>query len=270
MHWFNRNKEWFLSGVGVTIIIALCTWWTSNGETQEQISTANQTQIIHGGQGIQAGRDVYINQIQEKDKKLVEDIIKRLSPDNIRSKSIKLVERELGTPVEESADSKTFVKDGYRISISDFIDDKSYRTISIGPVETALSTDLPKIQIGGVWGEFKKGFGYLTVGDVIDSYGSCEISDWNMGANGRCMNLFELQCAGSNAQNNLYLRAGVDSCYYSTEIEDQASAVLGHNPNIDTDNHESLYSKEVRATKVNYIEISEIKKKCPRASGGCD
>ncbi|MCB1824405.1 MAG: hypothetical protein H6974_15570 [Gammaproteobacteria bacterium] len=277
IRWLSRNIPWVFSGAGIAIIAALLTWLNSTQDAPAQTSTAPPQQIIYGDHGIQAGRDVYIGQSakeEEEGKEISENLLMKLSPDNIRAKSIRAAEHELELKnlVEEDANQRTFIKEGYRVSISDFIDDKSYQTISIGPVENSSLADLPKIKIGGAWGEFQNGFGSLTVGEVLDSYGGCEISDWNRGANGRCFNIFELQCAGSNAQNNLFLRAGVDSCYYSSAILDQADAVLGYafGGSIDEiDKYEFLGKPKVRATKVNYIEVSEVKKKCPRAAG-CD
>ena len=147
MRWIFKNKEWIFSGAGVALIVAALSWWGFNEKAPEQIPPASPQQINNGDQGIQVGRDAYINRIPEKqeDKKIAEDVINRLSPDNIRAKSIRAAERELGIPVEEDINQRTFIKDGYRVSISDFVDNKSYQTISIGPVENASLRDLRKV-----------------------------------------------------------------------------------------------------------------------------
>lgn len=220
----------------------------------------------------------YLNKKSKVDTDPPLDLLRKLASSR---RSLRYAEEVLGVPLEESKYHRVYEKYGYRITILGIVDDKSYDTVTIGPI--IAPNNLPPLNLSGPWDETLETFRNLT----LEHFSGCPVSDWNYDANSECMNVFEVECGGSQAQAKLYVRAGVS---YACHYYDKASTYI--TPEVLRKEYEifeeqqhnrvaltaeqlyEFYSKHpersptISRTRINYLTISPRQRMEPAGAGG--
>ncbi|WP_439136413.1 hypothetical protein [Pseudomaricurvus sp.] len=258
---FKRLKIWGKLGVvgSLASILGLLSaiYALDNSSSFSSISVDNQSSYVGNA------RDVEIHNnyasVKENDRQLLEEGFESLLPDGIRSKTFRYAETMLGVPIEEYENTRVYEKSGYRVKLFGG-NKKSYNSIEYGPLPNGNHSHLPSPKRIAV------DFPNTSLGEFTAGLGSCRVSDWNYGANGRCMNYLEIECGGSQADSGLYYRAGVHSCFYQTShIPNTSIDEIFWFPKVSED--EALGETHILNTKINFVAISTVKRECPRAAG---
>lgn len=218
---FKRQSTWVkvgsLGSIASIVGIPLAFYLSSAPPQTQQHAGNNSTQV-----GTVQGDVTIYNQPQEsgnagaprnepKTEGPPADLLEKIASPG---RGLRYAEQYLGTPIEETQTHRVYEKYGYRFTLLGISQDKSYEAVEIGPAGNMQT--IPPLNLSGPWGKIHGHFGSITIGSLDKALTCTRISDWNYGAHSPCMNVFEVECGGSQSQSSLYVRAGIlDYCHYS-------------------------------------------------------
>jgi hypothetical protein len=219
-------------------------------------------------------------------EKMPNDLIQQLVSPVGKLVSLRHAEKLLGTPVEETGQQRVYEKYGLRFTLFGLLEDKSYTAIEIGP-SLRSNAGQNEVNLSGPWGKLAGKFGSLKFSDVDRATMCHRVSDINYGGNGACKNVFEVECAGSQAQGGFIVRAGVllgcsyqefgppyitDSSLLDGFRKARNIALGAPTPTLQQllDDHysEMLRISPLSDTPINFFTISTTEREEPRAAGG--